>query len=213
MTINEFAPLPELIAKGRQIFNKGTKFMLSAPALKFLPDYDLPEVAFAGRSNVGKSTIINALTDQKGLAKTSNTPGRTQHLNYFNIGDELYLVDMPGYGYAEAPKKVVDTWHKLIKAYLMGRPTLHRVYLLVDSRRGIKSNDLEIMNLLDQCGMSYRLVLTKQDKISDTVAKSCLADTIESLKKHPAAFPKPILTSSKKNLGLDELRADIAQFV
>lgn len=210
---DDFKPAPELIAKGRALFKGGTNFILSAPALKFLPDSTLPEVAFAGRSNVGKSTIINAITDQKGLAKTSNTPGRTQQLNYFNVGEALYLVDMPGYGYAEAPKAVVDGWHKLIKSYLRGRPTLHRVYLLIDSRHGIKNTDAEIMALLDECGMSYRCVLTKQDKISVAAVQRQVDELTKQIKKHPAAFPIPIITSSKSNLGLDELRADIAQFV
>ena len=211
--LNNGLPSPELIAKGREIFADGTKFVLSAPAIKFLPPFELPEVAFAGRSNVGKSTIINALTDQKGLAKTSNTPGRTQQLNFFNVSNELYLVDMPGYGYAQAPKKVVDSWHKLIKTYLRGRPTLHRVYVLIDSRHGLKSNDLDLMSLLDECGMSYRCVLTKQDKISAGAAEQRVVELTKQLLKHPAAFPTPIITSSKDNLGLDELRADIAQFV
>lgn len=173
------------------------------------------EVAFAGRSNVGKSSLINALTGQSGLARTSNTPGRTQELNLFRpAGDVgLFLVDMPGYGYAEAPKDKVDVWNALIRDYLRGRPNLRRVYLLVDARHGIKKNDEEVMGLLDKSAVSYQVVLTKADKLKPGAAAKVAAETHERIGKRPAAHPEVLTTSSEKGDGIDVLRAAIAEFL
>lgn len=170
------------------------------------------EVAFAGRSNVGKSSLINALTGQSGLARTSNTPGRTQELNLFVPERDagLALVDMPGYGYAEAPKDKVDVWNDLIRAYLRGRPNLRRVYVLIDARHGVKKNDEEVMTLLDKAAVSYQVVLTKIDKLKPAGVPKVLADTAEAIRKRPAAYPEVIATSSEKGAGLDDLRAAIA---
>ncbi|WP_280949694.1 ribosome biogenesis GTP-binding protein YihA/YsxC [Mongoliimonas terrestris] len=170
------------------------------------------EVAFAGRSNVGKSSLINALTGQSGLARTSNTPGRTQELNLFVPERDagLALVDMPGYGYAEAPKDKVDVWNDLIRAYLRGRPNLRRVYVLIDARHGVKKNDEEVMTLLDKAAVSYQVVLTKTDKLKPGGTATVLAATIEAIRKRPAAYPEVIATSSEKGAGLDDLRAAIA---
>ena len=172
----------------------------------------------AGRSNVGKSSLINGLVGQKGLARTSNTPGRTQELNYFvpdgysgEPGDlpPMALVDMPGYGYAQAPKEHVDAWTKLVFDYLRGRSTLKRVYVLIDSRHGIKKNDDDVLNLLDKAAVSYQVVLTKTDKIKDPAVPRLIAETLEKIKKRPAAFPEVLATSSEKGLGMEELRAAI----
>ncbi|WP_181700032.1 ribosome biogenesis GTP-binding protein YihA/YsxC [Chthonobacter albigriseus] len=181
--------------------------------------FDLPtveagglEVAFAGRSNVGKSSLINALTGQSGLARTSNTPGRTQELNLFVPERDagLTIVDMPGYGYAEAPKEKVDVWNRLIRNYLRGRPNLRRVYVLVDARHGVKPIDEEVMSILDKAAVSYQVVLTKMDKIKAAGVEKLLADTADKIRRRPAAYPDVIATSSEKGAGLDDLRAAIA---
>ena len=156
-----------LLNSGKELFKKKCSFVLSVANLKQLPDGDRVEVAFAGRSNVGKSSLLNALFGQKKLAKTSSTPGRTQQLNYFNLDDKIYLVDLPGYGFAKAPKDIVKNWQQLINAYLVGRATLRRVFLLIDSRHGIKKIDEEIMDMLDKAAVTYQIVLTKADKVSD----------------------------------------------
>lgn len=194
-------------------------FIRGVPSMKFLPPEGPVEIAFAGRSNVGKSSLINALVGQKGLARTSNTPGRTQELNYFvpdgysGEGADLppmALVDMPGYGYATAPKEKVDEWTKLVFDYLKGRATLKRVYVLIDARHGVKKNDEEVLRLLDKAAVSYQIVLTKTDKIKAAGIPRLISETLEKIRKRPAAFPTVIATSSEKGDGMDELREAIA---
>ncbi|CAM5534532.1 GTP-binding protein [Aquamicrobium terrae] len=202
-----------------ELFARPWVFIRGVPAMKFLPPEGPPEIAFAGRSNVGKSSLINALVGRKGLARTSNTPGRTQELNYFvpdgfsgEGGDlpPMALVDMPGYGYAKAPKEQVDQWTKLVFDYLKGRVTLKRVYVLIDARHGIKANDEEVLGLLDKAAVSYQIVLTKTDKIKAAGVPRLIAATFEKIRKRPAAFPAVLHTSSEKSEGLDDLRAAIA---
>ena len=190
-------------------FLRPCNFMLSVAHLEQLPDADLDEIAFAGRSNVGKSSLINALFNQKKLAKTSSTPGRTQQLNFFNFDNKLYLVDLPGYGYAKAPEKMVRQWQTVLKTYLRGRPNLRRVFLLIDSRHGIKDEDLEIMKMLDISAVPYQIVLTKIDKISVAELEKTFKNTVQEISKHAAALPDIISTSSEKKIGLDLLKAEI----
>ena len=201
------------IEQANTLFLKGTSFMLSVASLSQLPPDNLPEVAFAGRSKVGKSSLINALTKQKNLAKASNTPGRTQQLNYFNLAGKLYLVDMPGYGYAQAPDGLVKKWQQMILTYLQGRANLKRVFLLIDSRHGLKKNDLEIMDLLDKAAVTYQIVLTKTDKISTTALDKVFNETALVLKKHAAAHVRILPTSSEKGIGLDALRVEISSLI
>jgi len=208
----DFAPesfKPEQIEEANKLFRRKCEFMLGVAKLEQLPDSDFPEIAFSGRSNVGKSSIINALFYQKKLAKTSNTPGRTQQLNYFKLDDRLYLVDLPGYGFAKAPESTVKNWQRLIMAYLQGRVNLKRVFLLIDSRHGIKKVDADIMEMLDKAAVTYQIVLTKIDKISDKELASVIKKTADEIKKHAAAYPKILATSSEKNVGLEDLRAEI----
>ena len=203
----------ERLARGRELFNKKCDFVLSVANLNQLPDGDRVEVAFAGRSNDGKSSLINALFGQKKLAKTSSTPGRTQQLNYFNLDDKLYLVDLPGYGFAKAPKDIVKNWQKLINSYLVGRATLRRVFLLIDSRHGIKKIDEEIMEMLDKAAVTYQIVLTKIDKISTKELEKVLTATDRIVREHTAAHVTILKTSSEKNLYLDELKAETADLL
>lgn len=203
----------ERLARGRELFNKKCDFVLSVANLNQLPDGDRVEVAFAGRSNVGKSSLINALFGQKKLAKTSSTPGRTQQLNYFNLDDKLYLVDLPGYGFAKAPKDIVKNWQKLINSYLVGRATLRRVFLLIDSRHGIKKIDEEIMEMLDKAAVTYQIVLTKIDKISTKELEKVLTAMDRIVREHTAAHVTILKTSSEKNLYLDELKAETADLL
>lgn len=189
----------------RFLKSKACTFITSTPSLKGLPPMTLTEIAFAGRSNVGKSSLINALVGTKGLARTSNTPGRTQMLNFFSWDERLYLVDMPGYGYAKAPKAMVDAWTRLVKDYLRGRVSLKRVFLLIDARHGIMKNDLEVMKLLDESAVSYQVILTKMDKISAAARAKMLERTKKEIDSHPAAFPVLLSTSSEKGWGLDEV--------
>ena len=202
------------------LFARNWIFIRGVPAMKFLPPEGPAEIAFAGRSNVGKSSLINALVGHKGLARTSNTPGRTQELNYFvpdgfagTVDDlpPLALVDMPGYGFAEAPKAQVNQWTKLIFDYLRGRTTLKRVYVLIDSRHGIKKNDGDVLTLLDKAAVSYQIVLTKIDKIKPAELQKLIDNTHKVIVKRPAAFPHIIATSSEKGIGLDDLRGTILE--
>ncbi|NOD84332.1 ribosome biogenesis GTP-binding protein YihA/YsxC [Ruegeria sp. HKCCD6119] len=198
------------LERGRKLFAGPSEFVKGVVAMNGLPAPDRLEVCFAGRSNVGKSSLINALTGTKGLARASNTPGRTQEINFFTQGPELYLVDLPGYGYANAPVKVVEKWQKLLKQYLSGRQTLRRAFVLIDSRHGVKPVDDEIMKLLDTSAVTFQCVLTKADKVKAKDREKVLEKTRAALSKHPAAFPEIVLTSSEKGDGIATLRSIIA---
>ncbi|MBJ6372950.1 ribosome biogenesis GTP-binding protein YihA/YsxC [Sedimentitalea arenosa] len=199
--------------RGRLLFAQESIFVKGVVAMSGLPPADRIEVCFAGRSNVGKSTLINALTGTKALARASNTPGRTQEINYFAQGPDLYLVDLPGYGYANAPLPVVEKWQKLLKQYLSGRPTLRRAFVLIDARHGVKKVDEEIMALLDSAAVTFQCVLTKTDKVKAAERDKVLGQVRGALSKHPAAYPELILTSSEKGDGIATLRAIIAGLV
>lgn len=195
---------------GNWLFAQPCQFVLGAVSGETLPPPRLPEIAFAGRSNVGKSSLINALTGRKTLAKTSVTPGRTQEVNFFNLADRLMIVDLPGYGFAQAPHKKVKTWQKLIRLYLSGRPVLRRVCVLIDARHGVKDVDQEIMTLLDDTAVSYQVILTKADKLKPAELAKVLAATETVLAKHPAAFPQLYATSAVERHGIEDLRAELA---
>ncbi|WP_282603646.1 ribosome biogenesis GTP-binding protein YihA/YsxC [Paracoccus sp. PARArs4] len=206
------APEPEahVAEAARQLFAGPVDFLKGVVAMDGLPPADRPEICFAGRSNVGKSSLINALTGRKGIARASNTPGRTQEINYFKLGERAFMVDLPGYGFAKAPLPVVQKWQTLLKSYLAGRPTLRRAFCLIDSRHGIKPVDHEIMTLLDRSAVPFQVVLTKADKLGPNAIKPVLAQCEEELQKHPAAFPELVVTSSEKADGIATLRAIIA---
>ena len=198
-----------LRAQAVHLFAQPCQFMIGATELAHIPSSDLPEFAMVGRSNVGKSSLLNAMVGQKALARTSNTPGRTQQLNFFNLGGRMMLVDLPGYGYAKASKQDVAQWNVLMKAYLRGRPQLQRVCVLIDARHGIKPNDVEMMEMLDTHAVSYQLVLTKCDKVAAAEIESALAGIEARRSNHPALYPQVTVTSSQKRLGIDDLRLSL----
>ena len=203
-------PDPETAEKGRMLFAGGTEFVKGVVAMDGLPEPDRLEVCFAGRSNVGKSSLINALTGYKGLARASNTPGRTQEINYFATGEDLFLVDLPGYGYANAPVAVVEKWQRLLRQYLSGRQTLRRAFVLIDARHGIKKVDEQILSLLDSSAVTFQAVLTKADKVKENDREKVLEQVREALSRHPAAYPEILVTSSEKGWGIPTMRAIIA---
>ena len=211
MTEEEAAELAKLERRANKLFSGRVDFLLSAPQLKFLPEPTVPEIAFAGRSNVGKSSLLNALTGRKSIARASVTPGRTQELNFFEVGDPTLfrLVDMPGYGFDKAPVKVVDKWKSLVKTYLRGRQVLVRNLVLVDSRHGLKDVDRDMMKMLDEAAVGYRVVLTKADKIKASELEKTIAAVEAEAKKHIAAYPKVHVTSAEKGMGIGELRAAV----
>ena len=204
-------PEGDQIEAARRLFAGPVEFLKSAPGLEFLPDAAVPEVAFAGRSNVGKSSLLNALTNRNGLARTSNTPGRTQELNFFDVGNPLVcrLVDMPGYGFAKAPRDMVRKWRYLVNDFLRGRAVLKRALVLIDSRHGIKDVDREVMKMLDEAAVSYHLVLTKADKIKASELRETTEKVTAEARTHVAAHPDILVTSSEKGLGIPELRAAV----
>ncbi len=203
-------PDADLAEAGRKLFAGPCDFVKGVVSMAALPQADRAEVCFAGRSNVGKSSLINALTGRKGLARSSNTPGRTQEINYFDLGGRVWLVDLPGYGYAQAPKAKVDAWQRLLKDYLAGRATLRRAFVLIDARHGVKAVDHEIMELLDRSAVGFQCVLTKIDKPGKGELAKVVEATKAELAKHPTAFPEILTTSSEKSDGLDRLRASVA---
>ncbi len=206
-------PEPEAREKGRLLFAGPVDFVKGVVAMSGLPPADRLEVCFAGRSNVGKSSLINALTGRKTLARASNTPGRTQEINFFALGLDRYMVDLPGYGYAEAPVAIVAKWQALLRQYLSGRVSLRRAFVLIDARHGVLAADEEIMDLLDRCALTFQVVLTKSDKINKATRDATLENVRTALAQHPAAYPELVMTSSEKGEGIETLRAIITGLV
>ena len=211
LTEDEALVRAALADEARRLFAGRVEFLKSAPALQFLPDAEFPEVAFAGRSNVGKSSLLNALTGRKSIARTSVTPGRTQELNFFEVGTptRLRLVDMPGYGFAKAPPKVAEQWKRLVRDFLRGRVTLKRTLVLIDSRHGVKDVDTDMMKMLDEAAVGYRLVLTKADKVRAEELAKVLVETEAAARARIAAYPQVLVTSSEKGMGIDDLRTAV----
>ena len=201
----------EEIETARVFFAQPVSFVMGAVRMDAMPAPDLPEVAFAGRSNVGKSSLINGLVNQKYLARASNEPGRTREINFFLLAEKVRLVDLPGYGFARVSRSIADKFQDLGRAYLRGRPNLKRVYVLIDARHGLKKVDLEALDALDVAAVSYQIVLTKADKIKPAEVDKVVADTLKAIAKRPAAFPRVLATSSEKGLGMPELRAEIVR--
>lgn len=213
MTPSANEPLDaQSIERGRYLFAQSCDFFWGAEREDNLPPIGLPEIAFAGRSNVGKSSLVNALTSRKTLARVSHTPGRTQQLNFFNLGQKLTLVDLPGYGHAQVSKKKVVGWHQMIGTYLRGRVSLQRVCLLIDGRHGLKENDVAVMEMLDTAAVNYQVILTKADDCKNELLDQIILETTQRLKKHAAAFPEIVVTSSRNGRGVEELRALLASF-
>jgi GTP-binding protein len=211
MTPGEDAPFSaEEVEAARVLFAHPVEFLMGAAAIAGLPEPDLPEVAFAGRSNVGKSSLINALVGRKDLARASSEPGRTREVNFFLLDGTLRLVDLPGYGFAKTSRKTADKFQNLGRAYLRGRPNLKRVYLLIDARHGLKAVDAEALDALDLAAVSYQIVLTKADKLKAAEADRVVQQTLKAISKRPAAFPRVLATSAEKGAGMPELRAEIA---
>ena len=204
---------PAAVERGRVLFAGACDFILGAARLEQIPESDLPEIAFAGRSNVGKSSLMNAILGRKALARTSNTPGRTREINFFMLGDRMTMADLPGYGYARAPRTRVKEWTQMVRGYLKGRQTLRRVCLLVDARHGVMKNDRDIMSLLDSAAVVYQAVLTKCDKVSSGQVEAIRRQIEDSQKIHAALFPRVFATSSRKGTGLQQLRAELATLV
>lgn len=213
LTVAEQQKLAQDRAHARQVFAHKPEFFKSVFNLADLPEDDIAEIAFAGRSNVGKSSVINFIFQQKGMARSSSTPGRTQSLNFFKMGNFLNVVDMPGYGYAKAPKTMVDAWNQMLRRYLLGRAQLKRVFVMIDARHGLKANDVEILDMLDEAAVSYQIILTKIDKIKPPQVKTRIAEIEAVFNKHPALHPEILASSSEKQLGLEALQIAVAHVV
>ena len=213
LTLAEQQKLAQLRAHARRVFAHKPEFFKSVFDLHDLPEQDMPEIAFAGRSNVGKSSVINFIFQQKGMARSSSTPGRTQSLNFFRVGNLMNVVDMPGYGYAKAPKAMVEAWNQMLRHYLLGRAQLKRAFVMIDARHGLKANDIEILDMLDEAAVSYQIILTKIDKIKPPQVKTRVAEIEAVFNKHPALHPEILTSSSEKQMGLESLQIAVANVI